>query len=88
MSYINIYMIFLRESNVIFNCCKLSLMLPPVVQLNTEIGFHRGRARVGFVEERHEGAVHSGSLRGTGERAHDDADSYQQDGHAYGAQHH
>ena len=63
-------------------------MLPPVVQLNTEIGFHRGRARVGFVEERHEGAVHPGPLRSTGARADDDADSHQQDGHADGAQYH
>ena len=56
--------------------------------LDPEVRFYRGGARVGLVEERHEGAVHSGSLRGTGARAHDDADSYQQDGHAYGAQHH
>ena len=88
MSYINIYMIFLRESNIVFNCCELSLMLPPVVQLNTEIGFHRGRTRVGFVEERHEGAVHPGPLRGAGARAHDDADGYKQDRHADGAQYH
>ena len=79
---------FLRELGIIFVCCELSPGLLPVVLLDPEVRFYRGRARVSFVEKRHEGAVHSGSLRGTGARAHDDADSYQQDGHAYGAQHH
>ena len=56
--------------------------------LDPEIWFHRGGTRVGLVEERHEGAVHPGPLRGAGARAHDDADGYKQDRHADGAQYH
>ena len=74
-----IYMTFFLFEKIrnYFICCESNPWLLPVVSLDPEVRLYRGRARVSFVEKRHEGAVHSGSLRGTGARAHDDADSHQ-----------
>ena len=83
--------------DISFNLRRLGNILSAVNQthghfllcpLDPEVGLYRGRARVSFVEKRHEGTIHSRSLRGTGARAHDDADGNQEDGHNYGTQHH
>ena len=77
LRYYYLHDIFCEKVGNYFICCESNPWLLPVVSLDPEVRLYRGRARVSFVEKRHEGTIHPRSLRGTGARAHDDTDGHQ-----------